>query len=41
MKDYISQVCGIGLDLLLKRHFVLYGFYIIINHAICKLKKSI
>lgn len=41
MKKNIRQTCGIVLNLLLTRHFVLYSFYNIINHSICKLKNKL
>ena len=38
MRKYICQKCGTGLNLLLKRHFVLYDLYHSIRHIIYKLK---
>lgn len=38
MRKYICQKCGTGLNLLLKRHFVLYNLYYSIRHLIYKLK---
>lgn len=38
MRKYICQKCGIGLNLLLKRHFVLYNLCYSIRHLIYKLK---